>query len=71
MRKVAIAALSAAAAMVGAIVVATVPQVRDSLWPAVRAEDTPAPKPAATGVPVTAGTVEAKDMPVILNGQDS
>src|SRR4029077_6244010 len=32
------------------------------------AAETPAPKPAAPGVPVTAGTVEAKDVPVILNG---
>src|ERR1700723_1032000 len=58
MRKIAITALGAA--------VAAVPQLRETLWPAVKAEE--APKPAAPGIPVTAGTVEAKDVPVILNG---
>jgi multidrug efflux system membrane fusion protein len=66
MRKVAVAALGAA--VVGAAVAAAVPQFRDNLWPAVKAAETPAPKPAAPSVPVTAGTVEAKDVPVLLNG---
>jgi multidrug efflux system membrane fusion protein len=38
------------------------------VWPSVRAADTPAPATPAPGVPVTAGTVEAKDMPVLLYG---
>jgi multidrug efflux system membrane fusion protein len=67
MRKIAITALGAAVAAMGAVaVVAAVPQLREALWPAVKAEE--APKPAAPGIPVTAGTVEAKDVPVILNG---
>ncbi|HXP04932.1 MAG TPA: efflux RND transporter periplasmic adaptor subunit [Stellaceae bacterium] len=43
-----------------------VPQIRGTLWPSVKAADAP-PAPAP-GVPVTAGTVEAKDMPIFLNG---
>ena len=67
MRKIAITALGAAVAAMGAVaVVAAVPQLREAVWPAVKAEE--APKPAAPGIPVTAGTVEAKDVPVILNG---
>jgi multidrug efflux system membrane fusion protein len=67
MRKIAITALGAAVAAMGAVaVVAAVPQLRETFWPAVKAEE--APKPAAPGIPVTAGTVEAKDVPVILNG---
>lgn len=68
MRKVAVAALGVAAAIIGVAIVAAVPQFRASLWPTVKAEEAPATKPAAAGVPVTAGTVEAKDVPVILNG---
>ncbi len=68
MRKVAIAALGVVAAAMGVAVIAAVPQLRSGIWPAVKAEETAAPKPAAPGVPVTAGTVEAKDVPVILNG---
>ncbi|HYM73210.1 MAG TPA: efflux RND transporter periplasmic adaptor subunit [Stellaceae bacterium] len=66
MRQLAI--VTAAAAAIGIAVVAGVPQLRDAVWPSVKAQEAPAPKPAATGVPVTAGTVEAKDVPAILNG---
>jgi len=66
MRKVAIAAAGAVGAVVIVAAVAAVPQFRAALWPAVKAADTPAPAPA--GIPVTAGVVEAKDMPVFLNG---
>jgi len=64
MRKV-VVAVAAAVAAAGALSMA-LPQVRGALWPEVKAADAPpAPPP---GVPVTAGTVEAKDMPVFLNG---
>jgi multidrug efflux system membrane fusion protein len=64
MRKV-VVAIAAALAAAGALSMA-LPQVRGALWPEVKAADAPpAPPP---GVPVTAGTVEAKDMPVFLNG---
>jgi multidrug efflux system membrane fusion protein len=66
MRKIAIAvaggALVAAGVAVGAIPLSAY------LWPEVKAADTPAPPPVAPGIPVTAGTVEATDMPVFLNG---
>jgi len=68
MRKVKAAAAIAAAAVAGLAVIAATPPLRDALWPSVKAEEAPAPKPVAAGVPVTAGTVEAKDVPVILNG---
>lgn len=45
-----------------------VPQLRAYLWSDVKAADTPAPAPVAPGVPVTPGIVEAKDVPVFLNG---
>jgi multidrug efflux system membrane fusion protein len=62
MRKIAIAVVAAAA--VAAI--AGVAQFRAILWPEVKAADAPAP--AAPAIPVTAGTVEAKDVPVFLSG---
>ena len=64
MRKVVVAAAGAVAAAV--IVAGAVPQIRGLLWSEVRAADAP-PAPAS-GVPVTAGTVEAKDMPLFLSG---
>jgi multidrug efflux system membrane fusion protein len=64
MRKV-VVAVAAVVVAAGALAVA-VPQIRGTLWPTVKAADAP-PAPAP-GVPVTAGTVEAKDMPVFLNG---
>ena len=67
MRKVVIAAAGAAGALVIVAAVAAVPQFRAALWPQVKAADTPPPAPPP-GIPVTAGTVEAKDMPVFLNG---
>jgi multidrug efflux system membrane fusion protein len=66
MRKVVIGIAVVAAAAV-AIVVA-LPQLRDQWSPMVKAADTPAPAPMTPGVPVTAGTVEAKDVPVFLSG---
>jgi membrane fusion protein, multidrug efflux system len=65
MKKVIIVAAGGVIAAAGIVAVAT-PQIRSSLWPEVKAAD--APPPAAPGVPVTAGTVEAKDVPVFLNG---
>jgi multidrug efflux system membrane fusion protein len=66
MRKLVIAAAIGVVAAAAAVV-AVVPEFRGYLWPAVKAADTPAPA-ANPGVPVTGGVVEAKDMPVILNG---
>ncbi|HEV2186311.1 MAG TPA: efflux RND transporter periplasmic adaptor subunit [Stellaceae bacterium] len=64
MRKV-VVAVAAVVAVAGALAGA-LPQIRGALWPEVKAADAPpAPPP---GVPVTAGTVEAKDMPIFLNG---
>jgi multidrug efflux system membrane fusion protein len=66
MRKVVIAVAGgvfvAASAAVG-----VVPQLRGYVWPEVKAADAPAP-PVAPGIPVTAGTVAAQDVPVFLNG---
>jgi multidrug efflux system membrane fusion protein len=68
MRKIVIAAAVAAAAGAVAVIIA-MPQLRGQLSPAVKAAETPAPAPTpGPGVPVTAGTVEAKDVPVFLNG---
>src|SRR5580704_29431 len=64
MRKAVIAAVGAAAA--GLVAVVMVPQIRSQLSPAVNAAETPAP--VTPGVPVTAGIVEAKDVPNFLNG---
>jgi multidrug efflux system membrane fusion protein len=56
-------------ALLAAIAVAAfVPDIRGYVWPTVRAADAPTPATPAPGVPVTAGTVEAKDMPVLLYG---
>lgn len=54
--------------LAGVAAAALVPDIRGYVWPSVRAADTPAPAAPAPGVPVTAGTVEAKDMPVLLYG---
>jgi multidrug efflux system membrane fusion protein len=67
MRKVVIAVAGAAAAA-GVVAVLAMPQIRGQLSPAVNAAETPAPAPVTPGVPVTAGTVEAKDVPNFLNG---
>jgi multidrug efflux system membrane fusion protein len=64
MRKI-VVAVAAVVVAAGALA-AGVPQIRAALWPAVKAAD--APPAQAPGVPVTAGMVEAKDMPVFLNG---
>ncbi|HWB50220.1 MAG TPA: efflux RND transporter periplasmic adaptor subunit [Stellaceae bacterium] len=66
MRKIVIAAASGAA-LAAVAAVALVPHLRGYVLPSVRAADAPAPAPAP-GVPVTPGTVEAKDMPVLLYG---
>ena len=64
MKKVVVAI--AAIAVAAGVAVAAVPYIGGVLWPQVKAADAPpAPPP---GVPVTAGVVEAKDMPVFLNG---
>jgi multidrug efflux system membrane fusion protein len=65
MKKVSIVIAGGVIAAAGIVAVA-IPEIRSSLWPEVKAAD--APPPAAPGVPVTAGTVEAKDVPVFLNG---
>src|SRR5882672_10153627 len=68
MRKVAVALVGGALVAVG-LVVALVPELRAYVWPQVRAADAPAAAPAAPpGIPVTAGTVEAKDVPNFLTG---
>jgi multidrug efflux system membrane fusion protein len=66
MRKVVIAVAGGALAAAGAAI-GVVPQLRDYVWPQVKAADAPAP-PVTPGVPVTAGVVAAADMPVFLNG---
>jgi multidrug efflux system membrane fusion protein len=65
MRKAVIIVAAGVVATAGIAVVA-IPQIRGSLWPEVKAADAP-PAPAP-GVPVTAGVVAAKDVPVFLNG---
>jgi len=61
---VVVAVAIVAAAGIAAV---TISPIRSALWPEVKAADAPPPA-AAPGVPVTGGTVEAKDMPVFLNG---
>jgi multidrug efflux system membrane fusion protein len=69
MKKIAITAAVLAVAAIGAAGVANVPQVRDYVWPQVKAADAPpAAPPVAPGIPVTPGTVEAADMPIFLAG---
>jgi multidrug efflux system membrane fusion protein len=63
MRKIALAV----AGGVIAAAVGSFPLLRAVLSPDVKAADAPPPA-AAPGVPVTGGTVEAKDVPVFLNG---
>jgi multidrug efflux system membrane fusion protein len=67
MKKAVIAMTAGAVAVAGLAAVATLPQLRDYVWPQVKAADAP-PPPVTPGVPVTAGTVEAKDVPDYLNG---
>jgi membrane fusion protein, multidrug efflux system len=50
------------------LAVGVVPGLRGALLPQVKAADTPAPPPVAPGIPVTAGTVTASDVPVFLSG---
>src|SRR5271170_6161386 len=66
MRKMVIVVAVAAVAAIVVATVGTVPQLRAYVWPEVKAAD--APPPVTPGVPVTVGTVEAKDVPVFLNG---
>jgi multidrug efflux system membrane fusion protein len=66
MRKVVVVVAVAIVAAAG-IAAVTISPIRSALWPEVKAADAPPPA-AAPGVPVTGGTVEAKDMPVFLNG---
>jgi len=66
MRKVLIAV--AGGALVAAGAAASVPQLRDYVWPQVKAADAPVPPPVAPGIPVTAGVVASTDVPVFLNG---
>jgi multidrug efflux system membrane fusion protein len=66
MRKVVIAA--AAAVVVAAAVVIAAPDLRGRVWSPAKAADAPAAPPVAPGVPVTAGIVEAKDVPNFLTG---
>jgi membrane fusion protein, multidrug efflux system len=68
MRKIVLAVAGAVALTGGGVAAVQAPQVRAYLWPDVKAADAPAPAAAGSGVPVTVGTVEAKDMPVVLNG---
>jgi multidrug efflux system membrane fusion protein len=68
MKKIMIAAAGCVVAAAGVAAVVLSPQFRDYLWPEVKAADAPAPAAPPPGVPVTAGVVEAKDVPVFLNG---
>ena len=63
MKKVLIALIAGAVAVAAAVV--AIPQLHAYFWPEVKAAD--APPPAPPGIPVTAGTVEAKDVPVFLS----
>jgi membrane fusion protein, multidrug efflux system len=67
MKKLAIAVAAGVVVAAGLAAITAVPQLRASLWPEVKAADAP-PAAPAPGVPVTAGAVEAKDVPVFLNG---
>jgi membrane fusion protein, multidrug efflux system len=66
MRKMVIALAGGGIVAVAVLAVAIDPQLRGHVWPQVKAADTPAP--AAPGVPVTPGVVDAKDVPVFLAG---
>ena len=68
MKKIMIAAAGCVVAAAGVAAVVLSPQFRDYLWPEVKAADAPAPAAPPPGVPVTAGVVEAKDVPVFLSG---
>ena len=65
MKKSAFAIPLAAAAGLAAVI--AMPQLHGYLWSDVKAADAP-PAAPPPGVPVTAGTVEAKDVPVFLQG---
>src|SRR5215469_2777879 len=67
MRKVVIAAAVGTVAAAGVAIVAA-PQLRGYVWPEVKAADTPAAPAQQPGIPVTAGTVAAADVPVFLTG---
>jgi multidrug efflux system membrane fusion protein len=67
MRKSAVVAVGGLIAVAGLAALASVPPLHSYLWPEVKAADAPAPS-AQPGIPVTEGTVEAKDMPVFLAG---
>jgi len=65
MKKLVIALACGAVAAAGLAAVA-VPRLHGYVWPDVKAAD--APPPAVPGIPVTGGVVEAKDVPVFVNG---
>jgi multidrug efflux system membrane fusion protein len=67
MGKVIIALAGAGVLAAAGAALGVVPQLRAYVSPEVKAADAPAP-PVAPGIPVTAGTVTAKDMPVFLSG---
>jgi multidrug efflux system membrane fusion protein len=67
MRNVVIAAVAGTVAAAGVAVVA-VPQLRGYVWPQVKAADAPPAPAQQPGIPVTAGTVAAADVPVFLSG---
>jgi membrane fusion protein, multidrug efflux system len=67
MRKAVIALAGGAVVVAGLLGVAIDPQLRDHVWPQVKAADTPAPA-VQPGIPVTLGVVKAQDVPVFLAG---
>jgi membrane fusion protein, multidrug efflux system len=67
MRKSAVVAVGGLVAVAGLAAFASVPPLHRYLWPDLKAADAP-PTPAQPGIPVTEGTVEAKDVPVFLAG---
>src|SRR5580704_10320103 len=66
MRKVVIA-VAGGVFVTASAAVGVGPQLSGYVWPEVKAADAPAP-PVAPGIPVTAGTVTAKDVPVFVSG---
>jgi multidrug efflux system membrane fusion protein len=67
MRKVVIGITGGILAAAG-ITLAVMPQLRDVIWPPVKAADAPAQPAPAPGVPVTSGIVQATNVPVFLTG---